>query len=248
MRISGFYGSLLFVLCFLTASAQKTEQKEADKPTDSVTIKERRYGLRIGVDLYRLTRGLYDKDYKGLELVADYRISPSYYIAAEIGNENKTDDKDRIDYTTKGSYIKAGFDYNTYQNWLNMENIINVGARYGFSTFSQTRNSYKIYNPNPYFGEEQIVPSGDKFDGLTAGWIELVAGLKAEVLHNIFVGFSVRINYLISQTEPQNFANLYIPGFNRTYEGKFGAGFNYTVSYFIPLYKTKKPIEKEGKK
>ena len=34
-----------------------------------------------------------------------------------------------------------------------------------------------------------------------------------------------------------NFDNLYIPGFNRTYEGKFGAGFNYSVSYFLPLYK-----------
>jgi hypothetical protein len=32
---------------------------------------------------------------------------------------------------------------------------------------------------------------------------------------------------------------LYIPGFNRTYDGDFGVGFNYTVSYFIPLYKKK---------
>ena len=32
---------------------------------------------------------------------------------------------------------------------------------------------------------------------------------------------------------------LYIPGFNRTYDGSFGVGFNYTVSYFIPIYKKK---------
>ncbi|WP_395076160.1 DUF6048 family protein, partial [Flavobacterium sp.] len=36
------------------------------------------------------------------------------------------------------------------------------------------------------------------------------------------------------------FDNLYIPGFNRTYDGKFGVGWNYTISYFIPLYKSKK--------
>jgi hypothetical protein len=42
---------------------------------------------------------------------------------------------------------------------------------------------------------------------------------------------------LISQKIPNNFDNLYIPGFNRTYDGAFGVGFNYTVSYFIPLYK-----------
>ena len=42
---------------------------------------------------------------------------------------------------------------------------------------------------------------------------------------------------LISNKQPNNFENLYIPGFNRTYNGDFGVGFNYTVSYFIPLYK-----------
>jgi hypothetical protein len=39
--------------------------------------------------------------------------------------------------------------------------------------------------------------------------------------------------------KPSGFDNLYIPGFNRTYDGSFGVGFNYTVSYFIPLYKKK---------
>ena len=42
----------------------------------------------------------------------------------------------------------------------------------------------------------------------------------------------------MSNKEPEGFANLYIPGFNKTYEdSKFGAGFNYTLSYFIPFYK-----------
>jgi hypothetical protein len=39
--------------------------------------------------------------------------------------------------------------------------------------------------------------------------------------------------------KPSGFDNLYIPGFNRTYDGSFGVGFNYTVSYFIPIYKKK---------
>lgn len=44
----------------------------------------------------------------------------------------------------------------------------------------------------------------------------------------------------MSNNEPEGFANLYIPGFNKTYENsKFGAGFNYSISYFIPFYKSK---------
>lgn len=242
MRISGFFGSLILLLVSASALAQETE---TPKPVDTAEVKTRRYGLRVGLDLYKITRGLYDDNYKGIEIVGDYRIAPRYFIAAEIGNENKTDDKDRMDFTTKGSYIRAGIDYNTYVNWLDMENVISFGGRYGFSSFSQTLNQYKIYNRYPYFGEETWIPSGKEFKGLSAHWIELVAGVKAEVLHNIFMGFSLRVNYLITQKEPENFANLYIPGFHRTYDGKIGVGFNYTISYFIPLYKTKKVLEKK---
>jgi hypothetical protein len=27
--------------------------------------------------------------------------------------------------------IKVGFDYNAYENWLDMENVISIGMRYG---------------------------------------------------------------------------------------------------------------------
>ena len=220
------------------------------KTNDSIPAKTDRYGIRVGVDLYKLTRALYDKNYKGIELVGDYRWTKKYFLAAELGNENKTTDDDRVNFTTKGSYIKAGFDYNAYQNWLDMENIISIGLRYGFSTFNQELNSYRIYNSNPYFGETPVIASGKKFDGLSASWIEVVAGVKAKVFDNVFMGFSLRLNRLVTNKQPENFSNLYIPGFNRTYDGDFGVGFNYTVTYFVPIYKKKvKPtVTVENKK
>ena len=159
------------------------------------------------------------------------------FSCALAKNESKTVADDQLNFTTKGTYIKAGFDYNTFENWGNMENMIYVGLRYGVSSFNQTLNSYQIYNSNQYFGESPVVISGQTFEGLSAQWIEVVAGMKAEVFHNVFVGFSFRLNRLVSQKLPDNFDNLYIPGYNRTYNGSFGVGFNYTVSYFIPLYK-----------
>ncbi|MEZ4787738.1 MAG: DUF6048 family protein [Flavobacterium haoranii] len=197
-----------------------------------------RYGLRVGIDLHRLSKSFYDADYKGLEVVGDYRLTRKFYIAGELGNENKTVDDDRFNFTTKGTYFKVGFDYNAYENWLDMENMLYAGMRVGVSSFSQTLNHYTIYDPTNYYGENTI-NSGEKFNGLNASWIEVIGGVKAELFSNLYLGFSVRLNYLISEKEPNNFANLYIPGFNRTYEGKFGAGFNYTLSYFIPIYKKK---------
>ena len=244
-HISKFTFSIGLVLLGFIGNAQET----APKKKDSIPVKKERYGLRVGVDLFKLSRSFYETDYRGLELVGDYRLTRRHFLAVEIGNENKTVDEDQLNFTTKGTYLKVGFDYNTYENWLNMENVISVGLRYGVSSFSQTLNSYSIYNPNPYFGESPVTISGEKFDGLTAQWIEVVAGVKAKVFNNVFVGFSLRLNRLLSQTRPNNFDNLYIPGFNRTYNGDFGVGFNYTVSYFIPLYKAtvKAKAKKEEK-
>lgn len=204
------------------------------------TIKQKeRYGVRVGVDLHRITKSFYDKDYQGIEFVGDYRLSQKFYLAGELGNEDKTVDDDRFNFTTKGTYFKVGFDYNSYENWLDMENMIYVGMRYGVSSFNHTLNTYSIYDPTNYYGLTTL-ESGEKFEGLNASWIEIVGGLKAEVFSNFYVGFSVRLNYLVSNKKPENFDNLFIPGYNRTYDGKFGAGFNYTVSYMIPLYKKTK--------
>lgn len=229
-----FIFSLSMVCVSLLGNAQT-------KDTAKVLYPER-YGLRLGVDLHKIARTFYEKDYRGLEVVGDYRLTKKFFIAGEIGNEDKTIDDDRLNFTTKGTYFKVGFDYNSFENWLDMENMIYVGMRYGVSSFSHTLNTYKIYDPTNYYGET-IITSGAKFDNLNASWVEVIGGIKAELFNNLYLGFSVRLNYLVSNKKPADFDNLFIPGYNRTYDGKFGAGFNYTLSYFIPIYKKKKETE-----
>jgi len=243
-HISRSICSLLLLGSLSLAAQEKTVATAQD--TVAPPVRSDRYGLRVGVDLHRLSRSFYDDGFRGIEVVGDYRLTKKWYAAAELGNVDYTVDEPQLNFTTKGNYIKLGFDYNTYENWLDMENMLYVGLRYGFTTFSQNLNSYKIYDSSGYFDEVTAYPDKE-YSGLTAQWIEVVAGLKAEVFDNIFVGFSFRLNNLISDKKPEGFDNLYLPGFNRTYDGKFGVGFNYTVSYFIPLYK-KQAAVKEGKK
>ncbi len=237
-HISKYSFSLLLILCSLSVDAQEND-------TIVVTPKIERYGIRLGADLSKIARTLYDNNYQGLELVGDYRLTKKYFLAAELGNENKTTNDDQINFTTKGTYVKVGFDYNAHGNWLDLENIISIGLRYGLSTFSQKVNNYEIYNPNPYFGEIPNTPSGQEFGGLSAQWIEVVAGVKTRVFNNFFVGFSLRANRLVINQKPSGFDNLFISGFNRTYNGDFGVGFNYTLTYFIPIYKKKIEVEKK---
>ncbi len=226
------YTFSLLLLVSVTAFSQESKKKDTIQP------KTQRYGIRVGADIYKLSRSFFEKDYRGIELVGDYRLTKKHYIAVELGNEKKTVAEDQLNFTTEGTYLKAGFDYNAYENWLDMENMIYVGLRYGVSSFSQRLNNYTIYNANTYFGYPDVTVSGEKFDGLSAQWAEVVTGVKAEMFDNLYIGFSLRMHYLITNKKPENFDNLYIPGFNRTYGGNFGVGMNYTISYFIPLYKS----------
>lgn len=223
-------------------------EKELETVIDTTKPKTDRYGLIVGTDIFKIIRSFYDSNYKGISFVGDYRITKKYYIYGEVGSEDVTTEDPLLNTTTKGAYLKAGFNYNAYTNWLDMENMITVGVRGGFSTFNETLNNYSIYNPNPYFKQSTGIESGTSYDGLTASWLEVGAGVNVKVINNIYVGFNLQLKVLITNSEPTNFESLYIPGFNRTYDGNFGAGFNYTVSYFIPLYKKKVISEKPALK
>jgi len=120
-----------------------------------------------------------------------------------------------------------------------MENEIYIGFRYGLGSFSQTLHQYTINN-DPTFDSFQSKKEGRKFENLTAHWAEFVVGLKAEVLNNLFLGFSFRGKKMIRSKQPENFKNLFVPGFNDVSLNGAGFGFNYTISYLIPLYKKAK--------
>ena len=224
--------------------------QESPSATDSVTgpVHYQKYGLRVGIDLSKPLRSALDENYEGFEIVGDFRLSQKMYLAAEIGTEEKTTDEDNFNFSTKGNYIKAGVEWNTYENWYGMHNIISIGLRGGFSTFSQTLNAYRIYTPDQYWNQNpEDFPGTEylgEYDGLTAQWAEVVVGVKVEMFRNLYLGASVRLHYLINDTESDIFPNLYIPGFNKVTDGsQFGVGYNYTISYLIPIFKTSKKSE-----
>lgn len=227
-----YFSSLIFIL--LLGISAKAQQTAAVNDTVEYTEK---YGIRVGVDLSKPLRTLIDDTYSGIELVGDYRVYKNYYIAAELGNEEIIFEGDNIETITNGSYIKVGGDYNAYENWLEMQNAIFVGLRYGFATFSQTLDSYRIYTSSDYFGPD-IREDDSETTGLTASWAEVIIGIKVEVLNNLYLAANVQLKRRIGQNSPGNFDNLAIPGFGRTYDSsEFGAGFGYTISYMIPFYK-----------
>jgi len=223
-----------------SASVKAQNDSIAIATKDSIKIKEK-YGLRVGGDLGKLIRSFVDDDYTGFEVSADYRLKKRLYIAGELGFDKKNTVTDYLNVTTNGSYIKAGIDYNMYQNWLDMDNMIYAGFRVCASTFSQKLNSYTIYSTDPYWSPQLTSSDLQEFSGLTAIWPEIMLGIKTQLLNNLYLSLNVQFKISASQTEPNNFENLYIPGFNKTYDSSgIGVGYSYTLSYRIPLYKKDK--------
>ncbi|WP_299228785.1 DUF6048 family protein [uncultured Psychroserpens sp.] len=230
--------------CLFLCNAQSSAQDIDDNSTENDTlVYKQKYGLRLGGDIGKLIRTAIDDEYKGFEINGDYRLTQKLFLAGEIGTEERITTTDFLEVTATGNYFKAGIDYNSYQNWLDMQNMIYFGFRGGVSSFSQTRNSYTIYNTDQYWNPQFTSTEPEEFKGLTAIWAEIIIGIKAELFSNLFLGLNVQLKSMISQDQPGDFENLYVPGFNRTYDsGRFGVGFGYNLSYLIPIYKKDKKV------
>ena len=172
--------SLVIALLTFTVNAQIKEKNKT--PQDTLVFKKN-YGLRIGADISKPIISSQNENYSGFELVADYRLKKDFYLAAEIGFVDRLSEEDNYNFTTKGSYITAGINVNAFKNWLEMDNELYYGVRYGFSTFSQTLNDYTIFQEgteteggsSAYFDPKTETPN-EEFSGLTAHWTYRLRG------------------------------------------------------------------------
>ena len=223
-----FFISVAIIILFSVKNFSQTEN-------DSVVVKNK-YGIRIGLDFSKQIRML-TEDYKGLSLYGDVKIKERLFIVSELGSDEKELRTDNLRSKFSGNYIKAGLNYNLYNNLPGLNNEIYVGFRFATSKFKSEISEYIIYNKDRFWSQDPI------FDniinkGLNANWVGLIIGINAELLNNFFVGLSLRLNRMLNQKKPENFTNLYIPGFNKVTENNnFGTGLTYSIIYQIPIIK-----------
>ncbi len=225
-----FINFLIIIYCLSSFSQERTKD----------SLFKSTYGLKVGVDLSKQIRMLTEPDYKGLVLIGDYRIFDKIYIAFEIGSEEKFIENEVLNFQTNGSFIKGGINYNVFKNFGNLENEIYVGMRLATSKFDHQINSFYTYNIDQYWNDNFIESSID-FDNLSASWFEFIVGFNAQVVKNFYMGINLRVKRILNQDQPNNFTNLYIPGFNKVLENNnVGVGISYNIQYQIPLLKKNK--------
>ena len=233
----------LFIISLIIPSSMVFSQAESEL-NDSLIIKDKLLNInkiRIGFDVFKPIKSTSEGDNLNYEIVGDLQITENLYLAAEYGLTDRLIEDENINFNSNGSFLRFGFDYNMFKNWVGMDNAIFLGLRYGSSNFSNKIESYNVRNSDAYFSNfvDNNYQTIDH-SNLTGNWLEIVAGVKVETFNNVYLGFSLRLNKLLSTKRPDNFDNLFIPGFNKvTDDNTWGSGFNYTLTYSIPLRKKK---------
>ena len=164
--------------------------------SDTIYVKNK-YGIRAGIDLSKQIRML-TEEYSGLSLYGDIKIKERLFIVAELGNDQKTIETENINSKLSGSYMKAGFNYNLYNNLPGLNNEIYIGLRYSQSLFKNELIDYSIYNKDRFWNDQRIFEYKE-FDNLKSSWIEFVVGFNSEIKNNLFMGLSLRLNRMLSR-------------------------------------------------
>ena len=236
-NISGFISKaaiLLFAMAlFLPVSGQDSVQvsgQESVQVSGQDTL--RTFGPRFGIDLVRFFKILADPAEIGAEVSVDFEIYKNIYPVFELGYNSISDSQELFDYSSAGSYGRVGLDYNFLKpKDRSVHHEITLGFRYGMSIFNHNIDNVMI--PGDYWGD--YLP-GPYENNLTGHWVEMVGGMKAEVLPNFFLGWSVRYKVLLNpEMDPVMIPEL-IPGFGTGGEER-AFGFSYSVFYMIPLIK-----------
>jgi hypothetical protein len=213
------------------SSGKKKPAEKAAVPVLPDSIYYVPNGIRIGLDLSRAAVKAFQPYRTDITVTADYRITKNMYAAAEAGYHTTSHSDTNYTYKGNGIYTTIGVDYNFQKSQTTKERFMFYGGvRYGFAQLSYDVPSYTIYDS--YWGDR--LPGSYPKTSITAHWMELVLGIKAEVLKNFFLGWNIREKIMISGPKSSEFPPIVIPGFG---SGNKGSQFDwqYVVSYNIPL-------------
>lgn len=171
-----------------------------------------------------------DKHYSTeVSLTAD--LKNRFFPVAEVGvgYADMVSQLYEIGYSTRAPYYRIGMDYNMrHEN--GRASCICLGGRVGYTNFEYSVDAPPLVDP-VWGGEAPVqflnVPGH-------AVWIEAVGGVRAEVVKNCYMGWSLRYKYLLHRPA-ENGGPWYIPGFGTGKKTALGA--TYTISYYFNLSK-----------
>lgn len=192
----------------------------------------RTVGPRIGINLVPFVNYFTSPPVFGAEASLDFEIAENFFPVFEAGTASISDSIGEVSYSASGIYGRIGMDYNLLPpKDRSVQHAFTAGFRYGISLMQHKANNIRI--PADYWGDYLL----QRYENtLAAHWIELVGGIRAEVLPNFYLGWTIRYRILLNPGMDEQLTPLHIPGYGKGAEDR-GIGFSYTVSYMFPIMK-----------
>lgn len=215
------------------ASARKARLARLKKlpEIETYTSNGKRYnitGVRVGAEFgqyifpYLNAKMLLSKYY---QLHTDWQINNRFFLNLDYGFAQRARNLGfRSFYNSSGTFWRLGIDYNILGKKTE-DDAIFFGFRYAFTSFGHS----VIYRDRPTYWNSKGKPKFFEEDGLKAQWAELVAGFKARVFWQLYVGLTTRLQFVTRMPE-STFTVVDLPGYNFAPADK-GSKFN--IGYYI---------------
>ena len=192
----------------------------------------RTVGPRFGIDLSRFIMMPLVPEIRSFEFSADFEVKPNIYPVFEAGFSMVSFSDTNYSYKGSGIYFRAGLDYSMLE--LEKRNDYSmgfIGARYGISLNQFSADDVIIQDP--YWGD--LVTGIPEQSGQNH-WIEVAAGIRVEIFHNFFMGWSARGRIMLYKTKFDQMIPYYVPGFGDPSK-RAAWDINYSIYYKIPVLK-----------
>lgn len=231
-------GNIVFVD---TVTGREWVDTTAVAKTDKRMIYALLHSVNVGVDIWDPVMRIFGQGASGFGVWGQLNIHNRYMPTFEFGLGGYKDTPDDMNYTYRSSmapYFKIGCDYNIFYNNSPDYQFL-VGARYGFTNFKYRLTDCTIDDGYWPDGQQFSIPQQSS----TAGYVELLIGVKVKIIKPISLGWTARFHSLIHESKATYGKPMYIPGF-----GKRGNAFSATFSiiYTLPLNTT--PIQRVSNK
>ena len=224
------------------------EDTNASKPRprkpDSLREKFQYRAFRIGTDLISLIRTPVTQDtpsnkFAGWEVNGDVDLG-KFYFAVDVGQWARSYDigyGNYGHYDNDGTYFRVGLDINFLKTDPD-RNMFFLGLRYGRSFYNESATL--VFPADDFFpGSVEYLQNS----GVTAGWGELVTGLRVKIWKELWLGYTGRMKFAVNTKGDTQFKSFDIPGVGANADD-LAWGFNYQVFWRFGVVK-KKPFVKK---
>lgn len=232
-----FFSLISLFLCIptFTSSAQVKAKDPKVQAKDSVPTFS---GLYVSADIAGPVMYAFNGDKLQTEIAIEAGFKDKYFPVLEFGiGSANINSEEGFTFKTKASpYARIGLDYAiTRKN----NNYFFLGLRYGYGHVNY--DIYNITQNSEYWDETQVVNILNQ--KASASYVQALAGIRVNIYKNLYLGWDLRYNLLLSTTKLKESRVWFIPGYGINNNNSSSTMIQFNVTYKLPFWnKTKKLI------